>query len=268
MFKPEERDALRSELIEAARCHSSFTEAAITGSASVWNEDHWSDIDLAFGVRKTSEVATTLNYFTERMYRDNPALHEDVKLQLEEALVRHLGAYEPLRTFRAATSRLIHDISNVNEDHATRLELTLRALAELPTPGELRNGPVPVWRAGSCRAVHRAVALGVNYIDAAPDYADSEVVLGRIVPGVEGPLVVSTKIRGHPKPFLPQDRDCLTLSIEESLLRLKQGALARCYDEAVRLNSIAALIPFRPFDEPGCLNLDRPYPGPGPMRWD
>src|SRR5438270_3427042 len=75
MFTEEEREALRLQLIEAARADPRITGAAITGSASVGNEDAWSDIDLAFGVRVESEVGTTLADFSERMYRDHNALH-------------------------------------------------------------------------------------------------------------------------------------------------------------------------------------------------
>src|ERR1043165_4041851 len=75
MFTQEEREGLRSELIEAARSDSRITGAAITGSASVDNEDAWSDIDLAFGVRQGSDLASPLRDFTDRMYRDHGALH-------------------------------------------------------------------------------------------------------------------------------------------------------------------------------------------------
>jgi hypothetical protein len=57
------------------RADPRITGAAITGSASVGNEDRWSDIDLAFGVREGSEVESTLADLSERMYRDHHALH-------------------------------------------------------------------------------------------------------------------------------------------------------------------------------------------------
>jgi len=66
-------------------------------------------------------------------------------------------------------------------------------------------------------AVRRAVELGVNYVDTAPTYADSEEVLGRILPGIDAPLVVSTKLGGRPDPFDPKDRDALLRSVDESL---------------------------------------------------
>lgn len=71
-------------------------------------------------------------------------------------------------------------------------------------------------------AVHRALALGVNYIDTAPTYADSEEVLGRILAEVDQPVVLSTKLGGRPQPFLPQSRDCLLRSVEESLRLLRR----------------------------------------------
>lgn len=79
MFTPQEREALRTELLTAARADSRITGAAITGSATVGNQDCWSDIDLAFGVRDESEVAPTLADFSERMYSNHGALdHFDV----------------------------------------------------------------------------------------------------------------------------------------------------------------------------------------------
>jgi predicted nucleotidyltransferase len=75
MFTVKERETLRSELIEVARLDPRITGAAITGSGSAGNEDRWSDIDLAFGVREPSEVETTLADFSERMYGDHRALH-------------------------------------------------------------------------------------------------------------------------------------------------------------------------------------------------
>ena len=73
MFTPEDRARIRASLIDAARIDTRITGGAITGSASVENEDRWSDIDLAFGVR--GEIAPVLDGFTERMRRDHDAVH-------------------------------------------------------------------------------------------------------------------------------------------------------------------------------------------------
>ena len=75
MFTPVERERVRSVLLDLARGDGRITGGAITGSASLGQEDPWSDIDLAFGVRKASEIAPTLVDFSERMYRDHHALH-------------------------------------------------------------------------------------------------------------------------------------------------------------------------------------------------
>ena len=69
-------------------------------------------------------------------------------------------------------------------------------------------------------AVRRAVDLDVNYFDTAPAYADSEVVLGRILRDVRGPLIVSTKLGGRPLPFNAHDKAALIRSAEESLRAL------------------------------------------------
>ena len=67
------------------------------------------------------------------------------------------------------------------------------------------------------KAVHRAVELGVNYIDTAPGYSNSEEVLGKALEGVKCPIILSTKLGGRPSPFKPQDRAGLMQSVEESL---------------------------------------------------
>jgi len=67
------------------------------------------------------------------------------------------------------------------------------------------------------KAVHHAVELGVNYIDTAPGYLNSEEVMGKALRGLEQPVIVSTKLGGRPQPFKPQDKSCLMASVEESL---------------------------------------------------
>ena len=69
----------------------------------------------------------------------------------------------------------------------------------------------------SKRAVFKALDLGINFIDTAPGYADSEAVLGRILRDVKIPIVLSTKLGGRPLPFEPQNAAALRSSVEESL---------------------------------------------------
>jgi aryl-alcohol dehydrogenase-like predicted oxidoreductase len=75
------------------------------------------------------------------------------------------------------------------------------------------------------RAVHRALELGINYIDTAPRYGDSEEVLGQALDGVSQPYYLSTKVGGRPQPFDPQDRNGLRQSVRESLSLLGCDAL-------------------------------------------
>ncbi|NQU75730.1 MAG: aldo/keto reductase, partial [Planctomycetes bacterium] len=72
----------------------------------------------------------------------------------------------------------------------------------------------------SKQAVFRAIELGINYIDTAPGYADSERVLGRILREVDTPLILSTKLGGRPEPFQPKNTSRLMQSVEESLRNL------------------------------------------------
>lgn len=75
------------------------------------------------------------------------------------------------------------------------------------------------------RAVQRAFELGVNYVDTAPGYMDSEEVLGYALDGVTQPYILSTKLGGRPQPFNPQDKDALRDSLEESLRLLKRDVI-------------------------------------------
>ncbi|MFH1570324.1 MAG: aldo/keto reductase [Gemmatimonadota bacterium] len=74
-------------------------------------------------------------------------------------------------------------------------------------------------------AIRRALDLGINYIDTAPTYANSEEVLGRALEGVAAPFVLSTKLGGLPEPFEPRSPDCLRRSVENSLRLLKREAV-------------------------------------------
>ena len=74
----------------------------------------------------------------------------------------------------------------------------------------------------ACRAVHRALELGVNYVDTAPSYRDSEEVLGIALDSVTQPYFLATKLGGRPQPFNPQDKDLLRQSVDESLRLLKR----------------------------------------------
>jgi aryl-alcohol dehydrogenase-like predicted oxidoreductase len=75
------------------------------------------------------------------------------------------------------------------------------------------------------KAILRAVELGVTYVDTAPGYANSEAVIGKVLPEIDEPLVLSTKLGGRPRPFDAQDYDALMASVEESLRLLNRDAI-------------------------------------------
>lgn len=67
------------------------------------------------------------------------------------------------------------------------------------------------------RIMHRATELGINAIDTAPAYADSELTVGQAIDGLDAPLIITTKLGGRPQPFEPQNIDALRASVDESL---------------------------------------------------
>lgn len=70
--------------------------------------------------------------------------------------------------------------------------------------------------------IKRALELGINYLDTARTYADSEQVIGRALADVapEDRPHIATKIGGWPQPFDPKNVDHLRASFEESLRNL------------------------------------------------
>jgi Nucleotidyltransferase domain len=73
MFTIEERDEVRSRLLELADDDPQVTAAAITGSYATGKSDERSDIDLAFAI--AGELAPALEGWSEILYRDYGALH-------------------------------------------------------------------------------------------------------------------------------------------------------------------------------------------------
>lgn len=70
------------------------------------------------------------------------------------------------------------------------------------------------------RVLERAFDLGINFIDTAPAYANSEQTLGkalRQVANTPDNLVISTKLGGRPQPFDPRNAAQLMESAHESL---------------------------------------------------
>lgn len=80
----------------------------------------------------------------------------------------------------------------------------------------------------TAQTLTRAFDLGINFIDTAPAYANSEETLGKAlkrVANVPDDLVISTKLGGRPQPFDPRDPAALAASAEESLRLLGRDTI-------------------------------------------
>jgi aryl-alcohol dehydrogenase-like predicted oxidoreductase len=75
------------------------------------------------------------------------------------------------------------------------------------------------------QATQRALELGVNFVDTAPGYLDSEAVLGYALSGAPRPYFLSTKLGGRPQPFDPKDKAALRGSVEKSLRLLGRSQI-------------------------------------------
>src|ERR671933_2139790 len=72
MFTVEERDAVRSRVLELAEADPDVAAAAITGSYVTGGADEWSDVDVAFGIR--GDVGAALERWADILERDFGAI--------------------------------------------------------------------------------------------------------------------------------------------------------------------------------------------------
>jgi hypothetical protein len=80
VFTSDHRDAVRRQLLGLAERDPRITGAALTGSAADGREDHWSDIDLFFGVADQVALDRVLADWSGHLYGTLGALHHfDVK---------------------------------------------------------------------------------------------------------------------------------------------------------------------------------------------
>jgi aryl-alcohol dehydrogenase-like predicted oxidoreductase len=101
----------------------------------------------------------------------------------------------------------------------TNLEISILSVGGLYTSS--LGGGVAEAR----RIMQRATELGINAIDTAPAYADSERTLGQALAKIDAPLIVTTKLGGRPLPFDPQQITALRESVDESLRLLGRDTI-------------------------------------------
>lgn len=91
--------------------------------------------------------------------------------------------------------------------------------------GGLYTSSLAGGEAETRRIMRRACELGINAIDTAPAYADSEKTVGQAIASLKSPLIITTKLGGRPQPFDPQDINALRASVEESLRLLGRDCI-------------------------------------------
>ena len=89
-------------------------------------------------------------------------------------------------------------------------------------------------RENACELVSRALDLGVNYIDTAPLYGDSEELLGEAMAAAGKPVQVATKVGFDPEDF-DYSAGAVLRSLERSLRRLGVERLATAQIHEVNL---------------------------------
>ena len=98
----------------------------------------------------------------------------------------------------------------------TRLQVS-----EVSLGGAYLMGSDPAQFVESTRqVVQRAAELGINYIDTAPLYGQSEILLGEALAGLSGRFHIATKVGYDPVDF-DYRRDSVLWSLERSLQRLR-----------------------------------------------
>jgi aryl-alcohol dehydrogenase-like predicted oxidoreductase len=101
----------------------------------------------------------------------------------------------------------------------TNIEISVLSIGGLYT-SSLAGGA-----AEATRILQRAGELGINAIDTAPAYADSEWTIGQVLRNCKQPLILTTKLGGRPQPFDPQDIRGLRFSVDESLRLLRRECI-------------------------------------------
>jgi predicted nucleotidyltransferase len=75
MFDEETRKGLRATLVARAEADPRVVATALTGSAALDREDHWSDIDLAPRLDCAVDEADVCADWTTEMYQRHGAVH-------------------------------------------------------------------------------------------------------------------------------------------------------------------------------------------------
>jgi aryl-alcohol dehydrogenase-like predicted oxidoreductase len=80
-------------------------------------------------------------------------------------------------------------------------------------------------RAAAIDVIKRAQELGINYIDTAPGYLDSEEVLGEALSKMDEDFIISTKFGYKPEPFNVKSADFLRGALAQSMKNLRRDSV-------------------------------------------
>jgi aryl-alcohol dehydrogenase-like predicted oxidoreductase len=80
-------------------------------------------------------------------------------------------------------------------------------------------------RAAAIDVIKHAQKLGINYIDTAPRYRDSELVLGDALSQMDEDFIISTKIGYNPEPFNPKSIEFLRDALASSMKNLRRDSV-------------------------------------------
>jgi hypothetical protein len=75
VYTPEDRDRVRSDLLERARHDERVTGAALTGSAALGNEDRWSDVDVFLGIADDAAIDDVVADWTTALSDEAGVVH-------------------------------------------------------------------------------------------------------------------------------------------------------------------------------------------------
>lgn len=73
----------------------------------------------------------------------------------------------------------------------------------------------------SIKAIHEAIAVGVNFIETCPEYGDSELIIGDAIEGKRDNVYISTKCSPVDRRAVPISQDDVFKNVEKSLKRLR-----------------------------------------------
>jgi aryl-alcohol dehydrogenase-like predicted oxidoreductase len=80
-------------------------------------------------------------------------------------------------------------------------------------------------RSAAIDVIKHAQKLGINYIDTAPRYRDSESVLGEALSQMDEDFIISTKIGYNPEPFNPKNAEFLRDALVRSMKNLRRDSV-------------------------------------------